>query len=88
MTRNKKPVLCLQGKIQNAFLKEQYSPFWEMKRKFMHKLFYQRARNDLAVNEQNPLAKGFYQHMGFEVYKRTKCDEQGNPYPLLYMKLD
>lgn len=54
----------------------------------MHKLFYQRARNDLAVNEQNPLAKGFYQHMGFEVYKRTKCDEQGNPYPLLYMKLD
>lgn len=44
--------------------------------------------NDLAVNEQNPLAKGFYQHMGFEVYKRIECDEQGNPYPLLYMKLD
>ena len=42
---------------------------------------------DLAVNEQNPLAKGFYEHMGFEVYKRTECDEQGNPYPLLYMKL-
>lgn len=44
--------------------------------------------NDLAVNEQNPLAKGFYEHMGFEVYKRTECDEQGNPYPLLYMKLN
>lgn len=44
--------------------------------------------NDLAVNEQNPLAKGFYEHMGFEIYKRTECDEQGNPYPLLYMKLD
>lgn len=43
--------------------------------------------NDLAVNEQNPLAKGFYEHMGFEVYKRTACDEQGNPYPLLYMRL-
>lgn len=43
--------------------------------------------NDLAVNEQNPLAKGFYEHMGFEVYKRTNRDEQGNPYPLLYMKL-
>ena len=27
--------------------------------------------NKLAVNEQNPLAKGFYEHMGFEVYKRT-----------------
>lgn len=44
--------------------------------------------NDLAVNEQNPLAKGFYEHMGFEVYKRTEYDEQGNQYPLLYMKLD
>lgn len=41
---------------------------------------------ELAVNEQNPLAKGFYEHMGFEVYKRTALDEQGNPYPLLYMK--
>lgn len=46
------------------------------------------AVNELAVNEQNPLAKGFYEHMGFQVYKRTKLDEQGNPYPLLYMKLD
>ena len=41
--------------------------------------------NDLAVNEQNPLAKGFYEHNGFKVYKRTDHDEQGNPYPLLYM---
>ncbi len=42
--------------------------------------------DEVAVNEQNPLAKGFYEHMGFEVYKRTDLDEQGNPYPLLYMK--
>lgn len=42
--------------------------------------------NDLAVNEQNPLAKGFYEYMGFKVYKRTDKDEQGNPYPLLYMR--
>ena len=39
----------------------------------------------LAVNEQNPQAKGFYEHMGFRVYKRTDLDEQGNPYPILYM---
>lgn len=44
--------------------------------------------NDLAVNVQNPLAKGFYEHMGFKVYRRTECDEQGNPYPLLYMRLE
>lgn len=43
--------------------------------------------NELTVNEQNPEAKGFYEHNGFQVYKRTETDEQGNPYPLLYMKL-
>lgn len=42
--------------------------------------------NELSVNEQNPLAIGFYEYMGFEVYKRTELDEQGNPYPLLYMR--
>ena len=41
----------------------------------------------LTVNEQNPQARGFYEHMGFRVYKRTDFDEQGNPYPLLYMSL-
>lgn len=43
--------------------------------------------NRLTVNEQNPQATGFYGHMGFHVYKRTDYDEQGNPYPLLYMRL-
>ncbi|MCI1290512.1 MAG: GNAT family N-acetyltransferase [Lactobacillus sp.] len=42
--------------------------------------------NELSVNEQNPQAVGFYQHMGFETYKRTDLDEEGQPYPLLYMK--
>lgn len=42
----------------------------------------------VAVNEQNPQAKGFYEHLGFQVYKRTDLDEQGNPYPLLYMSLN
>ncbi len=43
--------------------------------------------NELGVNEQNPQAKGFYERMGFQVYKRTETDEQGMPYPILYMKL-
>ena len=43
--------------------------------------------NELAVNEQNSNAKEFYEHMGFKIYKRTEIDEQGNPYPILYMKL-
>ena len=42
---------------------------------------------EVTVNEQNPQAVGFYKHMGFETYKRTENDEEGNPYPLLYMKI-
>lgn len=39
------------------------------------------------VNEQNPQAVGFYKHLGFEVINRSKTDGQGNPFPLLNMKL-
>lgn len=42
---------------------------------------------EVTVNEQNPQAVGFYEHLGFKTYKRTENDEEGNPYPLLYMKL-
>ena len=44
--------------------------------------------SELTVNEQNPNAKGFYEHMGFKTYKRTELDEQGNHYPILYMRLE
>ena len=56
-------------------------------RQLMEKGIRDYSVNRLAVNEQNPQAKGFYEHMGFQVYRRTELDEQGNPYPLLYMKL-
>lgn len=42
--------------------------------------------DEVTVNEQNPQAAGFYKKMGFSTYKRTEQDEQGGPYPLLYMK--
>ena len=42
----------------------------------------------VAVNEQNPLARGFYKHMGFTAVRRTELDEQGRPYPLVYMELE
>lgn len=44
------------------------------------------AVNQVTVNEQNPQAIGFYEHLGFSVYNRTDTDEVGRPYPLLYMK--
>lgn len=43
--------------------------------------------DELTVNEDNHGAVGFYHHMGFSEYRRTELDEQGRPFPLLYMKL-
>ena len=39
------------------------------------------------VNEQNPHAAGFYRHLGFETFRRDETDDQGNPFPILRMKL-
>lgn len=55
-------------------------------RKLLEYGFAKYAVNQVTVNEQNPLARQFYEHMGFAVYKRTELDEQVNPYPLLYMQ--
>jgi putative acetyltransferase len=43
--------------------------------------------DEVTVNEQNPQAVRFYEHLGFNTYKRTATDEQGRPFPLLYMKI-
>lgn len=42
---------------------------------------------EVTVNEQNPQARGFYEHMGFCVCQRSELDEQGRPYPILKMRL-
>ena len=42
--------------------------------------------NKVCVNEQNPPAAAFYRHMGFVLDHRTDLDEQGRPFPLLYLK--
>ena len=44
------------------------------------------AVRELAVNEQNPQAVGFYEHMGFRTFRRSQTDEQGGLYPILYMR--
>lgn len=43
--------------------------------------------NYVDVNEQNLQALGFYEHIGFKVFKKSEFDEQGNPFPILHMKL-
>lgn len=42
---------------------------------------------EVTVNEQNIAARGFYERLGFRTVRRTPLDEQGRPYPLLYMEL-
>ena len=56
------------------------------------KVFVTHAIKDLGVkrvdvNEQNPQAVGFYEHMGFQVISRSETDGMGKPYPILHMKL-
>lgn len=56
-------------------------------KKILNYLFEHYPVTEVCVNEQNPCAKGFYERMGFRVYKREELDGQGDPFPLLYMKL-
>ena len=42
---------------------------------------------EVSVNEQNLQAVGFYEHLGFSAYRRTPVDDDGRPYPPLYMRL-
>ena len=39
------------------------------------------------VNEDNVQGVGFYSHIGFQVFNRSELDDQGNPFPILHMKL-
>ena len=73
------------NKLEMLFIKNsQKEKDWETIIKLWNKKY---NVNELAVNEQNPDAKGFYEHMGFKVYKRNELDDQRNPYPVLYMRL-
>ena len=63
----------------------------EMRGRGVGRLLMERAIEDygaaeLSVNEQNPQAVGFYEHLGFRTYRRTETDAEGAPYPLLYMR--
>lgn len=48
----------------------------------------EQAAYKVDVNEQNPDAVGFYHHAGFSIVDRSALDGQGNPFPLLHMKLN
>ena len=75
-----------EGKIEMLFI----SP--ENRGAGIGKLLLNYAVNELGatkvdVNEQNPQAVGFYEHLGFKVTSRSSVDGMGKPFPLLHMKL-
>ncbi|WP_286235830.1 GNAT family N-acetyltransferase [Thalassotalea sediminis] len=43
------------------------------------------AVTHVDVNEQNPNAVGFYQHMGFNITSRSPLDDMGKPFPILHL---
>lgn len=38
------------------------------------------------VNEENPAALGFYQHMGYKIISRDEIDGNGRPHPILHLR--
>lgn len=42
----------------------------------------------IDVNEQNTYAVSVYTHWGFKTYDRSEIDDQGNPFPILRMRLE
>lgn len=44
--------------------------------------------DEVDVNEQNPQAVGFYEHLGYRVFARSATDDQGRPFPILHLRRD
>ncbi|GHV54880.1 acetyltransferase [Deltaproteobacteria bacterium] len=57
-------------------------------RRFIRYAVHTLGATYVDVNEQNTQGVGFYEHVGFKAFKRSAYDGQGNPFPLLHMKMD
>lgn len=87
---NEKPIAFMgiqENKLEMLFIKNSERRKW-IGKKLLNYGIEKYGVNKVTVNEDNPQAKGFYEHMGFKVYKRNELDDQGNNYPVLYMKLE
>ena len=74
------------GKVEMLFV----HPDWRGYRLGRSLLTYAISHWDartLDVNEQNPQAIGFYEHIGFIAVGRSELDGMGKPYPLVHMRL-
>jgi len=71
---------------RNENLIENLLKVWENSVRETHKFL----SNDeiLEIKKYVPQAKDFYEYMGFKAYQRNELDDQGKPYPVLYMRLE
>lgn len=75
-----------RGKLEMLFLEPTYIGKG-IGKKLITKAIQEYEVSYVDVNEQNPHAVDFYKRAGFVVFERTEIDEQGNPFPILKMKL-
>lgn len=48
---------------------------------------FELGADEVDVNEQNPKAIEFYKKHGFQQIARSELDAEGNPFPILHLKL-
>ncbi len=75
----------IQEVQEKAPLMDKLVELWEASVRATHHFLSDTEVNQ--IKEYVPQAVGFYERIGFQTYKRTDCDEEGNPYPLLSMKM-
>ncbi len=54
---------------------------------FVRYAFERHGVNSVECNEQNTGALAFYERMGFRTIRRMSTDSDGNPFPILVMRL-
>lgn len=75
-----------KDKIEMLFIKGEYRSNGIEKKLILYAINKYNIKY-VDVNEQNKKAVGFYTHLGFKEFDRSEIDGQGNPYPILHMKL-
>ena len=77
---------CYDGRVEMLFVSPQ-SRGAGVGKALMQYAITELSVNEVDVNEQNPQAVGFYLYIGFEPVGRSELDGEGNPFPLLHLRL-
>ncbi|UDN61908.1 acetyltransferase [Clostridioides sp. ES-W-0016-02] len=75
-----------KDKIEMLFIKDEYRGNGIGKKLILYAIDKYNIKY-VDVNEQNKKAVGFYIHLGFKEFDRSEIDGQGNPFPILHMRL-